>query len=328
MIDNYKKIKKLGSGGQGVVYLVMKNSNKFALKIDHIIDSDIHKNLKSYIWRDIEFSNYMFNKYPNHFIKLIEYDFIDNCKNKYKIKIPIDNLTQQINEINNCNLCSRRIYQYVDYTLDKIIDKINIQQVYSIIIQLAYIIYIMHNEGYVHGDLHEYNIGIIITKKKYITILNYKVKTFGYIVKLIDYGRVLHKKYILKMTDFNVHEKVLLKNDMINEIKRINFIVTTFPIYKNLPMSVWKKWDNIMNQFIMSNEYNYIKSLIPNITDNNELYNLYLLIYPEKAQKQILKKNYIKVIPSKLRIPLCNYIFLITNNNPVKIIEYFYNILL
>lgn len=193
MIDNYKKIKKLGSGGQGVVYLVMKNSNKFALKIDHIIDSDINKNLKSYIWRDIEFSNYMFNKYPNHFIKLIEYDFIDNCKNKYKIKIPIDNLTQQINEINNRNLCSRRIYQYVDYTLDKIIDKINIQQVYSIIIQLAYIIYIMHNEGYVHGDLHEYNIGIIITKKKYITILNYKVKTFGYIVKLIDYGRVLHK---------------------------------------------------------------------------------------------------------------------------------------
>lgn len=130
------------------------------------------------------------------------------------------------------------------------------------------------------------------------------------------------------MTDFNVHEKVLLRNDMINEIKRINFIVTTFPIYKNLPMSVWKKWDNIMNQFIISNEYNHIKSLIPNITDNNELYNLYLLIYPEKAQKQILKKNYIKVIPSKLRIPLCDYIFLITNNNPVKIIEYFYNILL
>ena len=50
----------------------------------------------------------------------------------------------------------------------------------------------MNKNGYTHNDLHNANIGIIKSKQKYINILNYKIPTFGYIIKLIDYGFNYH----------------------------------------------------------------------------------------------------------------------------------------
>lgn len=57
-------------------------------------------------------------------------------------------------------------YEYVDTTLDKL--KLN--ELYSILIQLSYIIYIMNKHGYTHNDLHMNNIGIKKTNKKYSNI--------------------------------------------------------------------------------------------------------------------------------------------------------------
>ena len=70
-----------------------------------------------------------------------------------------------------------------------------------------------------------------------------------------------------------------------------------------------------MNTFIISNEYNHIKLLIPTIKDNNELYNLYnlyLLIYSEKAKKRNIKKrlyqsNTIKIKNNNMRLYIFSY---------------------
>ena len=82
--NTYKIIKELGHGMVGTVYLVSHNNIKYAYKIEHILPSEYKNYKNSNSKEEIDFSIKFANNYPNQFIKLIDYDFIKDCKHKQK----------------------------------------------------------------------------------------------------------------------------------------------------------------------------------------------------------------------------------------------------
>lgn len=322
IIDKYKIFKKIGSGGQGTTYLVKKNNKKYALKIEKILEKDIKKNLGSIYWREIDFATNMANKYPNFFTKLYDHDIINNCdfilENPHKI--------EQIDVMNTSPFCSRKIYELIDTTLDKIINKLKLPEIYSVLIQLSYIIYIMNKNGYTHNDLHSLNIGIKNTTQKYITIFDKRIPTFGRFVKLIDYGSVLHKKYdfgrfskfidkkneLKELIGFN--ESKFLSENLIKEIRRILDIIFELSFYSKIPIKFWKKYDynKDLNNFLNSEDAILVNTLVEN---NDDKYNLYALLYPEKYQKRLLKSKFKKTINNIMRLPIEDVIFLMNNTH-------------
>lgn len=325
LIDNYKIIKKLDFGTQGVVFLIKYQNKLYIQKIEKILEKDISKKLSSLFWREIEFAKTIYNKHPLGFIKLYNYDIIIDhnfmLANPHKIK--------HIDEMNKSPYCSRKIYEFVEISLSKIIDKIKLKELYSILIQISYNIYIMNKNGYTHNDLHIHNIRVSNTKIKYIKIFNYQVPTFNYLIKFIDYGMVLHKKYKLHKDNIvNINEFIIHKYSMKNEIKRILDIVVKMPFYDTLPENFFSRFnfENLINKFLNSSDLILVDNLVK---DKNDKFKLYEILYPERVQKEILGKKYKKVVKNDLKIPIEDYIFLlnathITDFNDIKkIILYF-----
>jgi serine/threonine protein kinase len=170
---NYNIIKKIGYGTKGQVYLIKVDKHLYALKVEKLNEL--------YFWREINFYKNFGLKYPNNFIKLIDYEIINNT--------------------------AKKIYDLVDTTLDKIIYKLTKQQIYSVIIQITYSIHLLHSNNYVHGDLRMPNIGMVKTTQQEIEILSYRVPTNGWIVKLIDFGSIGERTEAEKLNDLEWYEK-------------------------------------------------------------------------------------------------------------------------
>ena len=323
-IDKYKIIKKIKSGGQGTVFLVKYKNKKYALKIEKIFEKDIKKNFDSNYWREIEFATNMNKKYPNIFIKLYDTDIIKNYN--YNLDNPYN--IDYINKLNKSLYCSRKIYEYINYTLDKIINKLKLCELYSILIQLSYAIYIMNKNGYVHCDLHIYNIGIKITNKKFIYLFNKKIPTYGRIVKIIDYSSILHKKYKLNQINnlIGINEKKLFEDLKLIEIRRILDIIYDLPFYETLSINFWNKFDykKDFNNFLNSDDLILVDNLVKNDLDK---YTLFSILYPKKFQKRYLKSKYINVINNIIRLPVQDIIFLL-NATHIKTYKDIKNIIL
>jgi serine/threonine protein kinase len=320
IISKYKIIRKIKSGGQGTVYLVKYKNKKYILKIEKILKKNINKNYKSIYWREIDFAKNINKINYNHFIKLYDYNIVNNYN--FKLENPYN--ISYIDELNKSNYCSLKIYEYVDMTLDKIIDKLNITELYSIIIQLSYSIYLMNKNGYTHNDLHINNIGIKKTKKTSIYIFNYKIPTFGNIVKIIDYGNILHKKYTFIKNPLygDISEKKIYNENKILEIKRILDIVYDIPFYNSIPIKVLEKIDFMkdIDDFLKSKYYILVDDLVYTKEDK---YLLFSLVYPNIFQKRLLKSKYKKCINNILRLPIYDIIYLLnaTNINTYKDIK-------
>lgn len=318
----YTIIKKLGNGMYGTVFLIKYKNNNHALKIEHVLESDLDKNMESKVLREIIFCHKFASKYPNQFIQLLDYDFINNCEHiqKYTFDMTVwpNEIQKEYKNLAQSKYCSRKIFTLVDSTLDKIIKKLSINQIYSMIIQVTYIVYLLHSNNYVHGDLYINNIGYIKTTKKYISILNYKIKTFGYIYKVIDYGRVLHK------SDSNNKKPYNFCYQHYNYCKyELTNIIYTFikpsSIYKNIKLDYAK----INRDMKKSSHFNFIEKLSEN--DNIQKF-LFKIIYQEEYQKIVLGDKFEKVVNLKLRIPFEDILFFVimaTKQNYIKLIEYF-----
>ena len=195
-INQFKIIKKLGSGIIGTVYLADYQGKRYALKIEHILEEDI-KDKSSHVWNEIRFAKDIANKNPMQFMTLYDYDIIDKCELKQEYAIDIGILpepTQKyLKQLAESEFCVRKIYSLVDTTLSKIEFK-NLEEIYSMILQMMYIVHLMEKKGYIHGDLHPGNVGVLNTDEEFVNVLGYSVPTFGRIYQAIDFGGVLNFK--------------------------------------------------------------------------------------------------------------------------------------
>jgi hypothetical protein len=305
----YKIIKELGYGMIGTVYLIETSEKNYALKIENVLDTDLIKSSESRVWRELDFCLNFANKYPNHFTKLIDYEFKKDCKHRQKYTFDLRDFDQDkqdyLVKLKKSNYCVYKIFELIDTTLDKMIEYLSVNQIYSMIIQLTYISYLLHSNNYVHGDFQTSNIGMIATKDKFIKIFDYDVPTFGYIYKIIDYGVILNKK------DIKSNEEDQIFNNLINnELKNIknNFI--------DMDFFYMKYWIYVNNKRIDKNvEENYQKMLL------NSNYNKIKNISDNKYEQLF----YYYVLNNKTRIPKEDIIFFIKANNDYnKIIDYFY----
>lgn len=201
--DKIKKIKKLGSGMLGTAYLVKYDNKIFVLKTQKILKSQIKKNLKYPVWREMDFYEYI-NKLSQNksifFMKLLGYRIYNNCNYKpdrpFKI-VGKGEFQERLRKLDKSTYCIDTIIEYKGDVLENYLNnnKISKKQMYSFILQLCIIGKILQKGGYSHTDVAPTNMSINKTNKKFIYYNKIKIPTYGYILSLIDYGEVLSNKY-------------------------------------------------------------------------------------------------------------------------------------
>ncbi len=338
ILSNYKIIKELGKGMIGTVYLIepdpiqmeinkkttKKNiPNQYALKIEHIEPKDTKPNSKSEVWREINFYKNFAYKYPEQFIQMLEYDFIDNCKHiqhyPYSLDLFPKQVQNQLKKKATSKYCIRKIFDLVDGNLNNLIDKLNSNQIYSMIIQITWEINLLHSNGYTHGDLHSGNIGWLKTSKKTININGLKIKTFGYQIKLIDFGLVMSKY------DTKTKKEEKKFNELINtELSNIKYFLADTKLWDWMDKNNIKwDYDKTYSQIKKIKEFEIIKKFT---TDKQDQIFLFDILFPELFQKIICGDKFKKIIKRKLFIPVEDILVLVKmSSNSDLIIKYFYD---
>lgn len=328
ILSNYQIIKELGYGMFGTVYEIktLYNKKHYALKIQHIEKKDIKNTNKSSIWREINFSINFANKYHDQFIKLYDYDFISDCELKQKYAFdtstfPLE-FQKKINKLSSSPYCVRTVYEMVQGDLYQLRKKLSLKQFYSLIIQLTYIVELLHKNNYIHGDIHTKNIGWIKTTLTKIKLGKLQIPTFGYIFKLIDYGTIMNKLDI-----HNKKEQKIFENNYENELFSLIFLVIDdSQIYDYVNKNnISRNFNEKYNEFKKTKFYDLIKKYF-----DNKYIQLFLfdILFQDQYQKIAFGKYYTKTILRKLYIPIEDIEYLIFNHKtPNKIIKYFNNLI-
>jgi len=276
---------------------------------------DITNTKTSNVYNEIHFAKKMGDSYPDQFLKLYAYDFVENCQHVQKYDKDIKNFNPKIQKIitnlNKSKWCVRKIYSLVGTSLHHLLPKLNQSQIYSAIIQILYIIHLMYSNGYAHCDFHVGNVGVVKTTRKYITIFNHQIPTYGYIYKAIDYGSVIYKKN-------SKHKfETCVKYD--NSI--IGALVAEYPFWKNIDRKDVLPFNEAKEKFRGTDIDLLWKKVIPDINNRMDILQLF---YPEQHQHIAMRKKPKKIYYPILRIPEKDILyFYINKTNPLILIDYF-----
>lgn len=240
----------LNYGMIGTIYKLLENgkeSKDVVLKIEKIIPQS-----QSW-WMENAFAFEMGSLYPQHFMQLHDYMLVSKCEHVQKYSMPLDKIQPQtrkeIEELSKSDFCIYRMYTRIDGALNKTdMNNYNISEIYSMLTQLLYIIELMQNHGWIHGDLHIKNIGYMNTKDTHIILGNVAIPTFGKRYYVIDYDRAKHKKfYKTEMNDLYAFTNWMFKSS--------DFWKNAKPIPANEALDKFKKVDikiNPLNNVILS----------------------------------------------------------------------------
>lgn len=297
-----ERIKLLGSGFYGYVYLVKYNNKEYALKVSYINDDEIN-NDNSNVKNELKINKTIFKKYPNQFSRLIKIDFKKDC----------DEITGKTNmrKFAKYHTCIYRLYSLVDTTWKNIdLSKFDLKVKYSMFIQLYNIYNILEKNDYVHGDILDKNIGIKYTTDEFIIINNKQIPTYGMYIQMIDYDMIVNKNTNIKQfknkqtNDRNGIISLMsdLKNNILDEtLYEIGLDKRTI-FYNNLRnMDIYLKY----NKFLKNNLY---------------LNDWIVLSFNPKIYKKLLN-NY-KLKNTELYLPKLDIIKIIKLYNTEKIIDY------
>ena len=334
----YKIIETLGSGVVGTTYKVEINKKYYALKINKISHEDAtkiskaNKNITSdvldlQVLREIFFAKRM-NSVPNHLMKIYKYKIKKNCKHIQPFHLyrnqdkDVDNW---MNELDKSKYCIEYVLDLKDGILYNIIDQLTSNQIYSMVIQITYAIYLMHSKEFYHCDIHSENIAYVKTDIEYLNIFDYQIPTFGYIYSLIDYGAIRSREFKFRDDDIKFFEHPINK---LRDNYRFISSTMTHKLFKymeknNIQFNEFKK--NVIN----TNEFNQLFLQYP-LNSFDSILPLLHSSYPDVVLNLIgIDQNYSKYNEfSKCYLTKDQVLYFLTNiDNPTKIVAYFYNLL-
>ena len=191
-----KVIKTLGAGMYATVFLIEYDGKKYAMKKQKILEGNRNRSSRSIIWREMFFYEYV-NKMPldtqKFFCKLYDFKIEDNCThNQIRPKNIQKNadLKAKMDEINKSNICANFIIEYKgDTTLyDFMSTKLSPKQIYSILLQLCKIIFVLSDSMHAHNNVHLGNFMVLPTKDKTFEFMGAQIPHNGLQISAIDYG--------------------------------------------------------------------------------------------------------------------------------------------
>jgi serine/threonine protein kinase len=235
------------------------------------------------------------------------------------------NLDNYMNELEKSKYCIEYLLDLKDGNLYNIIDQLTSNQIYSMIIQITYALYLMHSKDFYHCDIHLENIAYIKTDLKYLDIFNYQIPTFGYIYSLIDYGSITSSKFKLNEEDIKFFEHPINK---LRDNYRFISSIMTHKLFKYMDEHNISYYD-VKKNIVTTSEFNLLFLQYPLNTWDSILPLLHSC-YPHIILNIIgINKNHPKYkYYSKCYLTKDQVLFYLTNlDNPIKIIEYFYNLL-
>ena len=175
------------------------------------------------------------------------------------------------------------------------------------IVQITYAFMILRKNGYSQYDLKLDSIGVVRTTEKYVHLdSSLKIKTYGYIYKLIDYGGMFHESY---------------KIDYPKKNKEIEFL--TYILYKcDFEDKVFShRHHDIDSSFTSHHLYKEVSKYSSILFFQ---YFLFAIMYPVEYQQFCRKNVKHNTDPIKLLIPLEDILYIIKHENrPEKIIHFF-----
>ncbi len=318
--EDSKVIKLLGQGGFGKVYKIKLNDKIYALKIEKLLSRD-----SFYLQNEIRLMNTIGFKHKDQFSLLYNYRVINNCRNNKFINRNFSIINRK--NIKN-NLCLVKLYSFVQQDLEHFsLNNLKLHELYSITIQILYIVYLIHNNGFIHGDLYPKNIGInLVEKDKTTRIFNYNLPLFGYQINAIDYGSLLHKDKLSNREEFkfthdikDFYERHKLKEQTI--IYTLMSNMTSFWNYVDKHKIRVKSYEDSKHLILAQPEIEELKKYT---TNDFILYKLYKLFNEEKFEKLIFGNHYKEYIPINNLIPTEDLKYVLINyNNSKLLIEYF-----
>lgn len=334
LLDNIVLGKQLGKGVMGTIYLASDiKHNKYAYKIEQVLSQSINKSLLNAHWREIEFAINLANKHPSQFMTLYDWKIDNKCQHRQDFG-DISDLPKikqlHYKRVSNSPYCSIKLWSIIDGTISDIIQpklKISSNVFYDIFIQIIYIVYLMQSAGYLHNDFHPGNIGYIKTIKKTINILGNEIPTHAYLIKAIDYGLILHKKY--KMTPVE-HLEYNNNNDLLTVYNLLLLEDKSIKIGK-YSWNWFNEWTNIIYDKIPGDSIDKLKFYLPKSNSKMSkihyeflIDKLFKILEYEKFQQIVLKDTSIKGVAPEFNIPYDNVLFMISNiYNPEVILKHF-----
>lgn len=327
-LSKITKGKFIASGMVGMLYRgTDEKGNQYAVKVEHILKKDIAKDYRSNIQREVDFQAVVAKKHPTQFMQLLDYKIIDKCelKQKYSFepKLFDDEMQIKLKKYAASPYCAIKLHNYIDgksLTL-KWIKTRKTTQMYSMICQITYAIYLMQSAGYNHRDIHFGNIGKSYTKDKFINILGYKIPTYGIYYCLLDFGEVHHRKYPLSTRD----KKSLKEPGDIIDLANILYDDSKFWMQVAKANIKPQHKTQLIKKIYANDKYNYIKKITNSISKQIEI--VKILHFSEFAKLICGEKSKNKHSP-KLFIPFVHIKKYIKNaKQPKLIIKHFASIL-
>ena len=65
MLNDYKIVKILGKGYNGISYLIERDNNQFVLKRQKLLSNEVKPNFKYSFWREVDFNVFVNNLSKN-----------------------------------------------------------------------------------------------------------------------------------------------------------------------------------------------------------------------------------------------------------------------
>ena len=343
MINNYKIVKELNKGYNGVAYLVEKDNKQYVIKRQKLLPKEVKPNYKYSMWREIDFSKFV-NKLSKskqkYFMKMYNYK-INKCDYQHKPKYIDPSIKKDLIARNKSKYCLDIVLEFKGNTLYNLIKNgLSLKEKYCLIIQVLNALEIMRSNKYLHQDIHQGNITYEKIKKP-IKIYGKKLPC-KYQYSLIDYGLVRHPRYNKTKKDKDDYNRLFIENNDVEGELMIQIILQYYMLHTIYIENKWKFQNrDIAKELNLFKKDNIIWKKIKNLLydKNKEWFNIFENDYKMIENWFVIdriyilfsaynRKKFLQIIGWKIYlpnfIPSKDVIFMVENiADNKKLIKYF-----